>query len=63
MVEGRATIQKDLGKLVRQTNRSLVNSTRTSAKFFTLEGVTSCNNTGWDWLAEKCLLKRTFRSG
>lgn len=41
--EGRTTIQKDLGKLGRQANRGLVNSTRTSAKFFTFEGVNPCN--------------------
>ena len=37
MPEERATIQKDLGKLGRQANKSLMNSTRTNAKFFTLE--------------------------
>lgn len=55
MPEDRATVQKDLGKLERQGNRSLVNLTWKNAKFFTLEGVTPCNNTDWDWLAEKCL--------
>lgn len=43
MPESRTTIQKDLGKLGRQANRGLVNSSRTSAKFFTFEGVISCN--------------------
>lgn len=55
MPEGRATIHEDLGKLGIQANRGLVNSTRTSTKFFALEGATPWNNTGWDCLAEKCL--------
>lgn len=55
MPEVRGTIQKNLGKLGRLAKKSLVNSTRTSTKFFTLEGLTSCDKTGWDCLAEKCL--------
>lgn len=39
----------DLGMLEMQTNRNLVNSARTSIKFFT-EGMTPATNKGSDWL-------------